>query len=366
MARVLPFPALLTPPAGAAPSDETAVRPLLEAVDPAAALGRWRAEGRLTRAGGPALYLLEVRRVAGAPVRYLLCGLEADGSEPLEHTPYRPRSPLTEPAVALAADDHGLLRELLAEAAAGGTRVWEGTLDGAPTTLLRLEPSPLIRRLQAALDEAPLRPLAELPERGPGLAAVVPLSDPGLHLAPVHRALRGLPTFREDTFLTLVGQYARTYELAEPLTSARGLAAARERLATLVTGHHAVLLVLPGGRGRILRFRQGLDLAHLKAAPRNPTLRSLDLALLNAVVLRTVLGIPDPDAAGHPQVHAIEGLEALVAGVEAGTFQVGFGLNPPPVWEVRAVMEADATLPARTLRVDPAPPSGLLFLDPGP
>jgi hypothetical protein len=192
----------------------------------------------------------------------------------------------------------------------------------------------------------------------------VPLSDPGLHLEPVHRAISRLETFDEDTFLTLVTAYARVYDLEEPLTTGKGRAAAHERLATMVRGQHAVLLVLPGGRGKILRFRQGLDLAHLKGAPRSPTLRSLDLALLNALVLRTVLGIREPEAPAHPNVFAVEHVEELVRGVERGVYQAGFALNPPPLWEVRAVMEAAQTLPSKTLRVEPAPPTGLLFLDP--
>ena len=107
-----------------------------------------------------------------------------------------------------------------------------------------------------------------------------------------------------------------------------------------------------------------MDLAHLKGAPRSPTLRSLDLALLNSLVLRTVLGIQEPEAAGHPQVFAVQGMGALVRDVQEGKFQVGFALNPPPLWEVRAVMEAAQSLPAKTFKVDPAPPAGLLFLDP--
>jgi hypothetical protein len=265
--------------------------------------------------------------------------------------------------VTLAADDHGVLRGLLAEASERGVQVWKGSFDASQLALRRIEPSPLSKRLQAALDEAPLRPLSALDEKGPSLAAVVALSDPVLRFAPIHRGIRNLDTFNEDTFLRLAGGYARSYDLTEPLTSPGGLEAARERLATLITGHHAVLLVLPQGRGRILRFRQGLDLAHIRAVPRNPTLRSLDLALLNALVLRTVLGIQDPETPGHPNVFAVHSLEELVEGVESGTYQVGFGLNPPPVWEVRAVMEASATLPPRTLRVDPMPPAGLLFLD---
>lgn len=380
MARVLPFTALLASldrsleePGDAASRGNAAprpahVRPLLEAANPSAELRRMRDAGILLKDARPALYVVELHgsagKFSGPPVRYLLCALTPDAVPPLEHDPYRPRAWEVEPAVTLVADDHGALRALLAEAAERGISVWKGQYDGAPVSLLRIEPSPVSKRLQAVLDEAPMRPLAALSDRGQTLAAVVPLSEPGLELCPIHRALKGVETFQEETFLTLVSAYARVTELDAPLTTPQGMVAARERLATLVPGQHAVLLVLPGGRGRILRFRQGLDLAHLKGAPRSPTLRSLDLALLNALVLRTVLGIQEPEASGHPQVYPVHGLEALVQGVESGTFQAGFALNPPPVWEVRAVMEAQATLPPRTLRVEPRVPAGLLFLDP--
>ena len=61
---------------------------------------------------------------------------------------------------------------------------------------------------------------------------------------------------------------------------------------------------------------------------------------------------------------AVQGLDTLVRDVQSGKFQVGFALNPPPLWEVRAVMEAAQSLPSKTLWVEPAPPAGLLFLDP--
>jgi uncharacterized protein DUF1015 len=377
MARVLPFPALLSTlgthletgaPSSRGVPQPSHVRPLLEAPNPDAELGRWRASGAVLRDPRPALYVVELHgpagRLSGPPVRFLLCSLRPDAAPPLEHDPYRPRSWCAEPVVTLAADDHGVLRGLLAEAAERAGVVWQGAFDGSRVVLRRVEPSGISKRIQTVLDEAPMRPLAALDEQHPTLAAVVPLSDPGLQLEPIHRGLKGVDTFKEETFLRLVAAYARVYELDGPLTSPRGLAAARERLATLITGHHAVLLVLPEGRGKILRFRQGLDLAHLKGAPRSPTLRSLDLALLNALVLRTVLGIQDPEDPGHSQVFPVRELEQLVRGVQSGLYQAGFALNPPPIWEVRAVMEAAATLPSRTLRVEPLPPAGLLFLDP--
>ena len=160
-----------------------------------------------------------------------------------------------------------------------------------------------------------------------------------------------------------MGGYARIYDLAGSLDAQEGRAEAAERMATLARGSHAVLLVLPGGRGKILRIRQGLELQSYPAVPRNPTLRSVDLALLDALVLRTVLGLKDPERSEHAV--AVASLHELVSRVDAGELQAGFALHPPPLWEIRAVMEAGQSLPPRCIRVEPLPPQRLLFLDPG-
>jgi hypothetical protein len=190
---------------------------------------------------------------------------------------------------------------------------------------------------------------------------VAPLFDPALRLRPIHRALSGLATFDPSRFLTLVREYARIHDLTESLLTPTGVAQAQEMMTVLAQGSHAVVLVLPGGEGKLLRFRQALELDHIPAAPRSPTLRSLDLALLNALVLKTVLGVDRPELPDHPQVAPISSWEDLIAGVDRGFFQAGFGLNPTPAWEVRAVMEAGQKLPAATLQVEPMVPAGLLF-----
>jgi hypothetical protein len=349
-------------------SDEAHGIHLVQASEPRAQLRRWLERGLLRREDRPALHLLEVAgtRLGEAPAHFVLGALPPQAPlEPLEEEPPLSPVPWVEPTPALAADDHGAIRELLAELAEAAPVSAQGSMDERRWRLLRVEAGANTRRLQALLDEGPLRPLAPLSADAPHLAAVLPLSASGWRVRPIHRALQGLPTFNEDTFLQLVSAYARVFPLDNPLTRREGLAEARERLATVATGYHAVLLVLPEGRGRLLRFRQGLDLGHIRAVPRNPTLRALDLALLNALVLRTVLGLKDAEAPGHPHVFSVDApLEQLVAQVASGVFQAGFALNPPPLWEVRAVMEAAATLPPRTLRVEPLPPAGLLYLDP--
>lgn len=363
MHRLSPFRALL--PARRPGAELAILLPQPSMADPAASLARWRREGVLEQDERASFYVLRVQgdeRARAIPAHYLVGALAPGTTSALEEDP-RELPPLSALPV-IAADDHQVLRSLLAEVAERARPAREAHAEGKRVRLWRLDDPKLLRRVQQALDGMELRALGWPPSGGrPGLAAAVALSDPGLGIRPIHRGLRGVQTFREETFLTLVQAWARVYELEHSLASPEGRQEAVERLAALAAGYHAVLLVLPGGRGRILRFRQALELAHVKAAPRSPTLRSLDLALLNALVLRTVLGIHEPEAPAHPQILPMASLEELVGRVEAGTLQAGFALNPPPLWEIRAVMEARQTLPPRTLLAEPTPPVGLLFLD---
>ncbi|HZA15199.1 MAG TPA: DUF1015 domain-containing protein [Myxococcaceae bacterium] len=339
---------------------------LYAAPDPWVALREWEAAGHLV-AENPALYVVEVRptdSVRHRPaVRYLLGAMGADVPE-LERAADRLPHPALEPVPVLAADDRHRFGDLLAEAGERAPAAFENTVGAGQVRMWRLEDRQLTRRTLAALDEIAVRPHGEIPARGTFLAAITPLFEPGLRLIPFHRGLRDVPTFSPDRFLTLVSDFARVIDLEAPLTAPGGLDEARAQLATLAGRHRAFLLVLPGGTGKLLRLRQGLELSHIPAAPRSPTLRSLDLALLNALVLRTVIGIHDPEAPNHRQVWPVGTTEELVRQVDEGIFQAGFVLNPPAAWEIRAVMEAAQMLPPRTMRLHPTPPAGLLFLDP--
>jgi hypothetical protein len=288
-----------------------------------------------------------------APTRMLHCELSADDGLGALEMLAQPGARGSPPLV-LAADDHAVLRGLLEEQCSEAPSRTE-PFGQQSLRVWRTSGSAANRKLKDALDHLLVRPVVPLPAKERVAVAVVPLSDPGLRFLPVHRGLRALPSFQLDRFLTIVSEYARVYDLESPLDSPLGLAMATAQLASLATGHHAVLLVLPNATGKILRFRQALDLVHLKAAPKSPTLRSLDLALLNALVFRTVLGLQDPESVPNEHVVPLFSLQDLAAGVQQGELQAGFALNPVPLWEVRAVMEAQQSLPPFTTRLEPRP-----------
>lgn len=294
--------------------------------------------------------------VPGAVGRALVCELEDGEALPLEAQAPAPQDGALVPA--LAPDDQLALKNLLADVVQNRKADREIAVGDLRIRLFRVTLPDHIRRIRRTLEDVPLRTLHAAPDGA--TVAVFPLSDAALQFEPVHRAIRHVPTFKAETFLTIVREYALVYDLEASLTTPVGRNAARELLASMSAGHHAVLLVLPDGRGKLLRFRRTMSLSTYPAVPRNPTLRSLDLALLDSLVLKTVLGIQEPDRVDHAQVHTADSLEALVEKVQSGEYQAGFALNPPPLWELRAVIEAAQQLPPRTVRVSPIPPMGLL------
>lgn len=296
--------------------------------------------------------------VPGSAGRALICELEdvREEARSLERDPPVASDAAVIPA--LAPDDQQALRNILAQAVKDREPDRETAVGDIRIRLYRVANPDLTRRIRRTLEDVPLRTLYALREGG--TVAVFPLSDPALQFEPVHRAIRNLPTFNPETFLALVREYALVYDLEASLHTPIGLDAAREALSSMSHGYHAVLLVLPDGRGKLLRFRRTMSFAAIPTTPRNPTLRSLDLSLLESLVMRTVLGIREPDRADHENIAAVDTLEQLVSEVQAGRYQAGFALNPPPVWELRAVIEADQQLPPRTVRVSPAPPLGVL------
>ncbi|HEY8210396.1 MAG TPA: DUF1015 domain-containing protein [Myxococcaceae bacterium] len=355
MARVTPFTACWSTSPEPAAAEAEAVTPAL--------IRRWRERGAVRPDASPAFHVLEVAPPGERAARFVAGALrERNGAEQSLEEALSPPPPLAL-MPCLAADDHGVLAELLETAVAGQPEAVQVRPDGTRAQAFAVRDPGLVSRLSRALDDVSVRPLQPLPEESPSLVAVAPLSDAGLKVRSWHRGLREVDVFHEARFLTVVGGYARVYDLSAGLDTEEGRAEAAERMATLARGSHAMLLVLPRGRGKILRIRQGLELQSYPAVPRNPTLRSVDLALLDALVLRTVLGLKDPERSEH--VVPVASLHELVSRVDSGELQAGVALHPPPLWEIRAVMEAGQSLPPRCIRVEPLPPQRLLFLDPG-
>ncbi len=361
-------------------------------------LEEWRAQGVLVRDDRPAIYALEQRFEEGGEQRVrhgFLASLELQelgfGVLPHEQTLpapgedrfrlYRAARANTSPIFCLYADDEGESEAILQQARSGRPNA-TGTLGGVENRLWRMEQPEVARgltrllahrrafiadghhRYEMALAHARACEAEGAPASGAHrtiLACFCPMSDPGLVIRPVHRLVTGL-SVEIGRLLLLLDEHFDVEELVEDVRKPAGLAWAQRRLAEAGRSGHALLLLAGADRkARLLRLKEGVDLSHVTALPRNPTLRTLDVALLQGLVLRHTLGLREEAAGWGEHLAYVRDEAELVTRAFAGADALGFLVNPTPMWQVRAVAEAGERMPARTTFFHPKVPAGLVF-----
>jgi len=212
-----------------------------------------------------------------------------------------------------------------------------------------------------------------LDEQSPGLPAygghhyilmfLCPMSDPGLFLFATHRLLYGLRDFSAAAFLEHLGRYFSIDTLAEDIRRPAGRAWAISRL-----GEHAgkattfLLVTAEDQRARILTLRDDADLSDAEL-PANPTLADLDVTVLHSLVLQHLLGLSPQTQEKQENVTYVRDAGEAVNRVLSGEHQVGFLVNPTPMWQVEAVGEAGETMPQKSTLFYPRLQSGLVMRD---
>jgi uncharacterized protein (DUF1015 family) len=178
-----------------------------------------------------------------------------------------------------------------------------------------------------------------------------PLSDPGLAVFPTHRLLTDLgdPAIQER----LGTELKRDFEVEPVERSEIEPPPDRERVAFGYIDAH---------------FRQGYrltlkDRATADAAlpDRSEAYRSLDTAVLEAVVLRGTLEMSEADIAAQRGVtYAKSTAEALDA-VESARADAAFFMRATPIEQVQAVAAAGESMPPKSTFFYPKVPTGLVF-----
>ncbi len=190
------------------------------------------------------------------------------------------------------------------------------------------------------------------------------MNDPGLVILPTHRVLRRLPEGAGKSWI----ERLRRYFTIEEVSSGNG--GRRDLLAQLderdAAGLVATCLATPERRF-VLRARDTRALAEALGSV-HPTVRRLDVTLLDALVLRQTLGV-DPARAAQDGLleYTHDGQQAIEA-VTTGHAAAAFLLRAPRIEDVQAVCVAGQTVPEKSTYFYPKLMSGLVFhvLDDGP
>jgi uncharacterized protein (DUF1015 family) len=368
----------------------------------------WLERGVLRRDPSPALYPLEQSYVApdgrhlkrrGFMAAVRLHEFKEGVIVPHEKTLAAPKADRLEvlkavranlsPIFGLYRDEGGITARTLDEVAGLEPAAETDSDDGVHQRVWRADDPAVVRRLEELLApqrivladghhryETALAYRRMLDEETPGLPAdgghrftlmfLCPMNDPGLFLFATHRLVSGLKGFSLAAFLDTLSRWFRIETLAEDARRPVGRAWAVSKL-----GEHAgksttfLMVSAEDGRARIVTLRDDIDLSGA-GLPANETLAALDVTVLHSLVLQHLLRL-SPDAEDKPEkVTYVRDAGEAVNRVLSGEHQLGFLLNPTPMWQVEAVGEAGETMPQKSTLFYPRLPSGLVMREVNP
>ena len=193
------------------------------------------------------------------------------------------------------------------------------------------------------------------------LMFLCPMSDPGLVLFPTHRLLYGLKDLSIPRFLEALDRFFSIETLAEDIRRPAGRAWAVAKLAEHGGKSTAFLMLSAEDRtARVLTLRDDADLGEAEL-PANETLRALDVTVLHSIVFQHVLGLSARSQENQENLTYVRDAGEAVNRVLSGEHQLGFLLNPTPMWQVEAVGDAGETMPQKSTNFTPRLQSGLVM-----
>jgi len=337
-------------------------------------LAAWRQNGLLRRDAEPALYVLaqeftlptgEKRMRRGVFAAVAAEGYEPRRIRPHERTHAGPkadrlallRATATNiESIFLLAPDHDRALANAVAAASSGTPDATAELNGVGIRLwvvrdpsrFPLPPAPLYiadghHRYETASAYALENPAADRL-----LALIVSAQEPGLVVLPTHRVIFG--TGRElERLLPRWREWFDVQELPEGGDPTLPLAAlGQDRTACVVADRTRSLALL---------LRPGVMLDRLPVLAQSDAVRELDVARVESLVVKEVVGA----STSTPIVRYVPTAREALLAVHTGGAAVAVLLNPTKVEQVFAVADAGDVMPPKSTYFIPKVPSGLVL-----
>ena len=190
------------------------------------------------------------------------------------------------------------------------------------------------------------------------LMALIVREDPGVVVLPTHRLLKNVAV--PEDFVT---QLERDFTVEDVSASVRdgGWRAMQSGLSKGAERDVAFGLATRDGRRLVLRVRDASDIAQRMPAGCPASWRTLDAAILEAVVLRGILGIDQQGAAADGSLTFTHDGEEALRLVDSGDCAIAFLLSPAPVEQVLSMADAGERMPQKSTYFYPKLPAGLVM-----
>jgi len=197
------------------------------------------------------------------------------------------------------------------------------------------------------------------------MMTLVNIYDSGLVIFPTHRLVHNIKNFEASHFIRILKDSFDTesLEFLELQEKGKNLPEAADKIANFLAkeceANHRFGVYTGGKNVYLVNIPKNRE--HLVDSNKSPAWNSLDIAILQKLIIEEILGIGDKERAeGNYLMYTRDGVEAL-AGVQKGDFQVAFLVNPTKVSEVVAVASAGDKMPQKSTYFYPKLITGLVI-----
>jgi uncharacterized protein (DUF1015 family) len=185
------------------------------------------------------------------------------------------------------------------------------------------------------------------------LATITSFADPGLVLLPTHRLVRGTPP---EAMTSLFRHLEAFFDVQEV-----GREDLESRLRLAVVNQPAFGMALSSGTLYQVTARDASQLGDALPAGLDPSLRGLDVTILQHLVLDRALGIPSAGVATTDRLAYTRDADEAIRRVHDGEFDAALLMGHPPVAAVRDVSLAGQVMPQKSTFFFPKLVSGLVM-----
>jgi uncharacterized protein (DUF1015 family) len=178
------------------------------------------------------------------------------------------------------------------------------------------------------------------------MMTLVPLSDPGLIVLPVHRLLRNLPP---DTVAQFRNNLETLFEVESVPLGETGLPEIR--------GAITQVLGLEPGHVTGLKLRQSTPLREMMPEGHSEVYKRLNVSIVQHLVIDKLTALDKKSSSVTYTPNIAEACRL----VENGEFQLAFLLNPISVTTIKAIADANDKMPGKSTYFYPKLPTGLVI-----
>lgn len=179
-------------------------------------------------------------------------------------------------------------------------------------------------------------------------------------ILPIHRFVAGLSGVTLNSLKELLSKRFAIEDITSD--SPDPAAAMLKRMAEAGRERNTFGMYLPGGdRYHVLIGLDERPMVSGEESSHSAAWRSLDVAVLDLVILSGLLGIsPEGDNPG-ASVRYLERTSKALRELDAGDYHVAFFLNPTSLREIKAVADAGDKMPQKSTYFYPKPLTGLVY-----